>query len=73
MRSMAGQGSSGFSFLLAVVVLLFTEGVGAGLVAVVDDRSWLWRTADLFFDLALVITMVSRGPSLIQRMNGRAQ
>jgi hypothetical protein len=49
-----------------LITLPFTAGLGTGLVAIIRDTPPLWRTADLFFDLALLIMMLSRGRALVR-------
>jgi hypothetical protein len=61
-----GQGKRSLSFLVTGgVLLLFTVGLGMGLIAVIEDSASLWRIADLCFDLALLGLMVTRGPTLV--------
>jgi hypothetical protein len=63
---MKGQGKRRSSVLVTgLVVLLLALGLGTGLIAVIVDTPSLWRIADLFFDFALLATMVSRGPALL--------
>ncbi len=50
----------------AVIVLLLVLGFGVGGLAAWSGTTSLWRIADLFFDLSLVVTMVSRGGSLLR-------
>jgi hypothetical protein len=53
-------------FFTAAFIVAFTLGCLSGLIAVVEQVSSHWRIADLFFDIALAITMISRGASLLK-------
>jgi hypothetical protein len=44
----------------------FTLGCLNGLIAVIEQVPSQWRIADLFFDVALAITMIYRGASLLK-------
>jgi len=64
---MKGQGGGRLSRLFAgFAILFFALGCGTGILAGFKDAPSLWRIADLFFDFALLITMLVRGPSLIK-------
>lgn len=47
-------------------IVTFTLGCLSGLLAVIEHLPSQWRIADLFFDVALLITMIYRGPSLLK-------
>jgi hypothetical protein len=49
-----------------VIVLLLILGFGVGDLAASSGTSTVWRIADLFFDLSLVVTIVSRGGPLLR-------
>jgi hypothetical protein len=51
---------------MSVTVLLLVLGFGVGGLAAWSGTISLWRVADLFFDLSLVVTMVARGGSLLR-------
>jgi hypothetical protein len=68
---MAGQG--GLNLELAGFTLLVTVGLGAAPIAVSKQGASQGRTADPFVDLARGITRISRGASLVPKVNGRAQ
>jgi hypothetical protein len=53
-------------FFKAAFIVTFTLGCLSGLIAVVERVPSDWRIADLFFDVALAITMISRGASLLK-------
>jgi hypothetical protein len=53
-------------FFTAAFIVAFTLGCLSGLIAVVERVPSHWRIADLFFDVALAITMISRGASLLK-------
>jgi hypothetical protein len=53
-------------YLTSVTVLLLVLGFGVGGLAAWSGTIGLWRIADLFFDLSLVVTMVARGGSLLR-------
>jgi hypothetical protein len=52
--------------LTGVTVLLLVLGFGAGGLAAWSGTISVWRVADLFFDLSLLVTMVARGGSLLR-------
>ena len=47
-------------------LVTFTLGCLSGLLTVIERVPSQWRIADLFFDVALAITMIYRGASLIK-------
>jgi len=49
-----------------VIVMLWVLGCGVGVLAAWSGTPSLWQIADLFFDLGLLVTMVSRGGSLLR-------
>jgi hypothetical protein len=49
-----------------VIALLLVLGFGVGGLAAWSGTPSLWQIADLFFDFSLVVTMVSRGGSLLR-------
>jgi hypothetical protein len=49
-----------------VIALLLVLGFGVGGLAAWSGTVSLWQIADLFFDFSLVVTMVSRGGSLLR-------
>jgi hypothetical protein len=53
-------------FFTAAFIVTFTLGCLSGLIAVVAQVPSHWRIADLFFDVALLITMICRGASLLK-------
>jgi hypothetical protein len=53
-------------YLTSLTVLLLVLGFGVGGFAAWSGTIGLWRVADLFFDLSLVVTMVARGGSLLR-------
>jgi hypothetical protein len=53
-------------YLTSLTVLLLVLGCGVGGLAAWSGTIGLWRIADLFFDLSLVVTMVARGGSLLR-------
>jgi hypothetical protein len=65
---MRGQGAGWFATLLvAGFILNWSMGCAAGLIAVFAPASSLWRIANLFFDFALLATMIYRLPALMKR------
>jgi hypothetical protein len=63
---MAGQGGGTSRLMAGAIVLLWGLGVALGLLAAVAATSSLWPDAQLCFDLALLLMMMSRGPSLLR-------
>jgi len=64
---MTGQRTTHLSRLFTgVFVLLLVLGFEVGGLAAWSGTVSLWRIADLFFDLGLVVTMVSRSGSLMR-------
>jgi hypothetical protein len=53
-------------YLTSLTVLLLVLGFGVGGLAAWSGSIGLWRIADLFFDLSLVVTMVARGGALLR-------
>lgn len=53
-------------FFTVGFIVTFTLGCLSGLIAVVEQVPSHWRIADLFFDVALAITMIYRGASLLK-------
>jgi hypothetical protein len=65
---MRGQGAGWVATLwVAGFILNLSLGCAAGLIAVIAQASSLWPIANLFFDFALLATMIYRGPALMQR------
>jgi hypothetical protein len=52
--------------ITGVIVLLLVVGFGVGGLAAWSGTISVWRVADLFFDLSLLVTMVARGGSLLR-------
>jgi hypothetical protein len=50
----------------AAFTVTFALGCLSGLIAVLERVPSHWRIADLFFDVALLITMIYRGASLLK-------
>ena len=64
---MPGRSTACLSRVLAgITALLLVLGIGVVVFAACSDNENLWRIADLFFDLSLVVTMVTRGGSLLR-------
>jgi hypothetical protein len=64
---MTGQRTTHSSRVFAgVIVSLWVLGCGVGVLAGWSGHRSLWRIADLFYDLGLLVTMVSRGGSLLR-------
>jgi hypothetical protein len=64
---MTGQRTTHLSRLfMGVIALLLVLGFGVGVLAAWSGHQSLWRIADLFFDLGIVVTIVSRGGSLMR-------
>jgi hypothetical protein len=65
---MKGQGVDWFAtFFIAGFTVNLVLGCAIGCIAVVAQISSLWAIADLFFDFALLLTMIYRGPALVKR------
>ena len=65
--SITGQRTTHLSRVFAgLIVLLLILGSGVGVLAAWSGIASLWQVADLFFDLGLLVTMVSRGGSLLR-------
>lgn len=70
---MAGQGGGRLARLFAIAAILcFGVGCATGVLASVAGARSQWRIADLFFDLGLLILMVTRGPSLLKGLSTRS-
>lgn len=65
---MEGQGARKLRFLVTgIFVLILLAGLGTGAAAELQRNASLWKIADLYFDVALLITMAMRGPALLGR------
>jgi hypothetical protein len=64
---MRGQGGGRWGKVLtAGFILAMILGCAMGLKGVVQSSAAQWRIADLFFDVALLVTLVYRGPALMR-------
>jgi hypothetical protein len=63
---MTGQRSTRDGAFVPVIVLFLLLGIATGGLALVRGDADLWRIADLFFDVSLLVTMIGRGGALLR-------
>jgi hypothetical protein len=64
---MKGQAVDWFAkFFIAGFIVNLLLGYAIGCIAVVAQLPSLWAIADLFFDFALLLTIIFRGPALVK-------
>lgn len=63
---MTGQRSTRDGAFALAIVLFLLLGLATGGLALVRGDAGLWRIADLFFDVSLLVTMIGRGGALLR-------
>ena len=63
---MRRQGTTRDGAFAPVIVLFLLLGIATGGLALVRSDAGLWRIADLFFDVSLLVTMIGRGGALLR-------